>query len=453
MMNKKKLLSAFLLLCPLGAAAQMLHIEVADTALQKNAVIWAASGTIPVTFDRKGVFEYSDSTLKDGITASLLLPDMSFYSVVIDPDVKMTLKVTRKNGKTSVRYGGDNAPLAVFLNSFQKYYPARNWAYEQRNGTKPEMSFAAAFSKLQTEYDDMVRLAAKIKSEDNKTVCMKSLQMKNLSYRISLRRDSLLSIGADVRKDAELKGYMAQILPNDSDYASCGLVNELITYEMPIDLNANTDVTDYGVSYLQTAARTVSNGKIRQGVMRGVVGSVLSADNVDVERFWKVAKELCDEETIKGYQFVVDSKLSTKSGMKCPDVTFSDPDGKSHRLSEFFGKLLYIDLWATWCGPCCMEIPYLDKMVEHYKGDDRIQFISISMDRDHKAWLKKIAEDKPAWPQFNTNKEEDALLSKQWGVTGIPRFLIINPDGTINNADAFRPSDDKFIEKIDALLN
>ena len=97
--------------------------------------------------------------------------------------------------------------------------------------------------------------------------------------------------------------------------------------------------------------------------------------------------------------------------MKCPNVTFSDNEGKCHHLTEFFGKVLYIDLWATWCGPCCMEIPYLEKMVDHYKGNKKVQFLSISLDENHDAWLKKIKADKPIWPQFKVNKEENRLIS------------------------------------------
>ena len=138
--------------------------------------------------------------------------------------------------------------------------------------------------------------------------------------------------------------------------------------------------------------------------------------------------------------------------MKCPDVTFSDPEGQQHRLSDYFGKTLYIDLWATWCVPCMMEIPALARQVEHYKDDARVMFISISMDKNRQSWLAKLQKDRPAWPQFIANSEEDALISREFGVMSIPRFLLIKADGTILDADAFRPSDPKFSEKLDALL-
>lgn len=127
--------------------------------------------------------------------------------------------------------------------------------------------------------------------------------------------------------------------------------------------------------------------------------------------------------------------------MPAYDSEFLDANGGLHRISEFKGKLLYVDFWATWCGPCKAEIPRLANLVEHYKGNDKVQFISVSVDENVDAWKKMIAKDNPRWPQFIASKEQHAKISKDWGIVGIPRFLLINVDGTINNADAIRPSD------------
>lgn len=74
-------------------------------------------------------------------------------------------------------------------------------------------------------------------------------------------------------------------------------------------------------------------------------------------------------------------------------------DGKQVELSSLLkGKFSYIDVWATWCGPCCAEIPHLERLVEKYKDNDNVQFISISVDADRKAWenkLKKADKDRP----------------------------------------------------------
>ncbi len=139
--------------------------------------------------------------------------------------------------------------------------------------------------------------------------------------------------------------------------------------------------------------------------------------------------------------------------MTAPDFTFSDRNGKGYRLSDMRGKVLYIDCWATWCGPCCREIPFLEKRVEEYKGNDKVRFVSISVDSNKEAWEKKLDKDKPEWEQFIVNGEENKIMSKAYGISGIPRFILINPDGTIADGDAFRPSNENFHQKLDAVLN
>lgn len=452
MENKKKILALGVMALPMALHAQMLRVEIPDTALQNGAKLYQSMEATTLKFNAKGVCEFSDENIKGSTTASIMLKDYSFYSVVLEPGKTMTLKIADKKGKRDVKYGGDNAPMALFMNQFNDYYPARSWAYEQNLHKTDTISFDEAFRQNAQKHDEMAKLVAKIKDDHDRMICRKSLEMRRLKNDISLQKDWLTAHNLDMKADGHLKALMAQVLPNDSDHVSYGLVSELINYSMPIKVDQNTDVTDYGIHFLQTTDRLVTDRRLRDALMEGMLPGILGADNVDVDRFWTVACRLCDKKLTDKYQYIVDSKKTTRSGMKCPDAAFTDADGKIHHLSEFFGKVLYIDLWATWCGPCCMEIPYMDKRVEHYKDNARIQFVSISLDRDRKAWLKKIENDQPAWPQFNADSEQDKVISKQWGVTGIPRFLIINADGTINNADAFRPSDDEFVSKIDAIL-
>ena len=138
-----------------------------------------------------------------------------------------------------------------------------------------------------------------------------------------------------------------------------------------------------------------------------------------------------------------------RKGMPSIDFTFQNEKGKTMRLSDFRGKALYIDLWATWCGGCVAETPYMAKLYEHYKKDKRIQLISISMDRDRSLWLKKNKEDKVTWPQFIEPEEFKSDLAKAFDITFIPRFLLFDKDGKILSLNAPRPSSDDIIEWIE----
>ncbi len=136
------------------------------------------------------------------------------------------------------------------------------------------------------------------------------------------------------------------------------------------------------------------------------------------------------------------------------DPVLIAPNGSRTILTEACGgKLAYIDMWATWCGPCCAQIPYMEKIADYYKGDDRIVCISISCDEDLEAWHRKLKQDSPEWPQYVFNGESGQQFMTAMGVTSIPRFIIINPDMTIADIDAPRPQSDEAIKQlIDSLM-
>lgn len=134
------------------------------------------------------------------------------------------------------------------------------------------------------------------------------------------------------------------------------------------------------------------------------------------------------------------------------DPTLLTPDGESENLSQMYGKILYIDFWATWCGPCCGEIPYMEKLYNRLKDNASIELISISLDENEAAWLDKLAEDRPGWPQYRLSADQNEKLSKTLNINGIPRFVIIGPDGKFISTYAPRPSDPEIFDLLTSLI-
>ncbi len=126
---------------------------------------------------------------------------------------------------------------------------------------------------------------------------------------------------------------------------------------------------------------------------------------------------------------------------------FPDKDGKMYQLSDFKGKYVYIDVWATWCGPCLRETPALKELVKRYAGKN-IEFIQISVDEDRAAWLKMIEEKETGCLQLYASKWDNEICNF-FKIGGIPCFILIDTEGNIVNANAPRPS----YENIDSVLN
>ncbi|UMB52946.1 TlpA family protein disulfide reductase [Lutibacter sp. A64] len=126
--------------------------------------------------------------------------------------------------------------------------------------------------------------------------------------------------------------------------------------------------------------------------------------------------------------------------------------GGTTSLDDLKGKYVYVDVWATWCGPCKREIPYLKEVEKAYHGKN-IEFVSISIDqaKDHEAWKTMVAEEELGGIQLFADNDWKSNFVQEYQIKGIPRFLLIDPDGNIVSSDAPRPSSEDLIALFDEL--
>lgn len=129
------------------------------------------------------------------------------------------------------------------------------------------------------------------------------------------------------------------------------------------------------------------------------------------------------------------------AGKDAPNWEYQNLAGKSISATSLKDKVIYIDIWATWCGPCLRELPYLEKMQENYKNNDKIAFVSISIDQDKAAWEAMVKQKNMMGIQLIADQAWSSKIVSDYRINGIPRFIIIGRDGKIINANAPRPSD------------
>jgi thiol-disulfide isomerase/thioredoxin len=155
---------------------------------------------------------------------------------------------------------------------------------------------------------------------------------------------------------------------------------------------------------------------------------------------------------IKYYEEVQESNKMNNS--PSPSFDYVNYAGGKSKLEDFRGKYVYIDVWATWCGPCRQEIPFLKKAEEKYKGKN-ITFISISIDKlkDQEKWKTMIKEKELGGVQLFADNDWNSKFVQDYKITGIPRFILIDPKGNIVKADAARPSSAELIKELDSLIN
>ena len=135
--------------------------------------------------------------------------------------------------------------------------------------------------------------------------------------------------------------------------------------------------------------------------------------------------------------------------------TFNDYEnaaGGKTSLTDLKGSYVYIDVWATWCAPCKAEIPYLKSLENEYHGKN-IKFVSISVDKPgaHDAWEKMVKEKELSGIQLFADNNFESEFILNYGITAIPRFILLDPEGIIINPDAPRPSSPKLKKLFNSL--
>jgi thiol-disulfide isomerase/thioredoxin len=119
------------------------------------------------------------------------------------------------------------------------------------------------------------------------------------------------------------------------------------------------------------------------------------------------------------------------AGKMAPEISMKSPTGKLLKLSALKGKVVLIDFWASWCGPCRKENPNVVKLYKKYKSKG-FEIFSVSLDEDPQAWQQAIEADGLIWP----NHVSDLLgwktpLVQQYGFNGIPHTVLLNKNGEI----------------------
>ena len=126
--------------------------------------------------------------------------------------------------------------------------------------------------------------------------------------------------------------------------------------------------------------------------------------------------------------------------VKAPDFSLADINGKRFDLSDFKGKYVYMDIWATWCGPCKVQIPFMKQLEEEFR-DAPIHFVSISVDNedDKPVWAKMVRENQMSGVQLFAGRENN--FGYDYKIQYIPTFIILDKEGNIMNLSAPAPMD------------
>jgi len=145
---------------------------------------------------------------------------------------------------------------------------------------------------------------------------------------------------------------------------------------------------------------------------------------------------------------LIKDKMKFGNGDPAVDFTVRNTDGTTTTLSSLKGKLIYIDIWATWCGPCMAELPNLEKLKEKYKDHPGIAIVSLSVDDNDPIWLKNLNSREAKGIQWRI----DRAKLRAYELLSIPRYILIDQTFKVVDIVAGMPSDEALQKKLEELL-
>lgn len=452
------MLMAGMICSPLLASAQLLKGKLVGIQGEDVAVAYSPDGyllnqqVIEVQVADDGTFTY-DRPLEKPADVEIYIGEAGIFGAHLENGKTLEMTITKNGKEMDATFKGPNAEISRFVNLSSKAFDSMKYSSMDPSASRPNAEYRAL---LEENYAKVKAALKKIKNKEQRQYYTRLSEGNYKWTKARLIMDDCENKKVNSKTDPEMLALIKDIDVNDDIYYQTNMSLTALNQSAKNEFGGNNEALCYEL--MDIVNKRVTNPKLRNVMVR-IIGQdyyIYGDGTGNYEEFTKRFKEFAGNDApivdgmYKNFLEVKKAKEKTATGTPAPDITLDTPDGKQVQLKDICkGKFTYIDVWATWCGPCKKEIPHMAKLVERFKGNDKVQFLSISVDESVEAWKKMIEADKPEWAQYNIHGKTNQQFSADWGITGIPRFIMIDKDGNIFSADATRPSNEKTAKTIE----
>ncbi|MFL1013561.1 TlpA family protein disulfide reductase [Flavisericum labens] len=367
----------------------------------------------------------------------------------VEPGYELNINYNAQDFNNSLQISGDGAEISKYLSEKRKL-EQKLFGNAKVTYTLDEASYK---NKMNSIKDEQVSLLKSFNGIPENFVVK---EIKNINYNY-LR---LLSIYEQAYRQLAQKpdfnastGFLDELdhidYNNIEDFEFSIHYKSLVArfYKKKADSLSIDEEVSNDIAHLKTLAN-IDNEIIKNGLLFDFANYNM-VRSADVDAFYKLFSDnSTDESNNKLIKEKYNKITALNVGKRSPEfVDYKNYKGGTTSLNDLKGKYLYIDVWATWCGPCVREIPALKKVEEQYH-DKNIEFVSISIDKesDFEKWKTMVSDRELKGVQLFADRDWNSSFVKDYGIQGIPRFILLDPEGKIVNTNAPRPSDPALID-------
>lgn len=374
-------------------------------------------------------------------------------SLYLSKGTKLVINFDDKNFPASLTYTGAGSKE-------NQYFALKSAAANKLMGNVQdfyaldETAFLAKVTEVKSAMTDLLN-KSKITDEN-----FKKNELKSIGYFEQLQ---LLNYPEYHAHYAKIEGFKPSAtfpqfdtkidLDNEQDFLFSSPYKQIVATKFNNNIFAQLgENEEYTYKLALPEIKKVKSTAIKNAHIQNLAYEV-GAGNPDAAMLYNELLALSTDAKFKAELTTKFNKIKTlTAGNPSPKFDYENFKGGKTSLESLKGKYVYIDVWATWCGPCRREIPSLQKVEEQYHGKN-IEFVSLSIDakKDYEKWRKFVDEKKLGGIQLFADNDWNSKFVQEYAIEGIPRFILVDPNGNIVSADAPRPSDPKLVAKFEEL--